>query len=115
MKHLTGEFFHVDRWIASTAFALPIEPRGLYREMLSRAWLAGAKLPNDHEAIQRLIGASAAEWRRCWPLVARFWRVDSDGYLVNAVQQEIYAASLARSARARHGGATRGALKLARG
>jgi uncharacterized protein YdaU (DUF1376 family) len=96
---MTGEFFYVDRWLASSAFALPIEVRGLYREMLSRAWLNGAKLPNNHEAIQRLIGASAAEWRRCWPLVAKYWRIDGAD-MVNDVQRQIYAASLARSSRA---------------
>lgn len=114
MKHLTGEFFYVDRWLTSSAFSLPIEIRGLYREMLSRAWVNGAKLPNDHEAIQRLVGASEKEWRRCWPAVAKYWRVEG-AYLVNDVQREIYEKALARASRARHGGSSRAQLALLKG
>jgi len=67
-----------------------MEARGVYREMLTQAWLRGASLPNDHEAIRRAIGATEKEWRRSWPLVERFWRVDGDT-LVNPTQLEIYA------------------------
>jgi uncharacterized protein YdaU (DUF1376 family) len=111
MKHLTGEYFHVDRWLASSAIALPLETRGLYREMLSRAWINGAKLPKDHDAIKRLVGASDKEWRRCWPSLERYWRIDG-AYLVNDVQLKIYATSLARASRGQRGGAARAQLKL---
>jgi len=56
-----------------------MEARGVYREMLTQAWRRGARLPNDHEAIRRAIGATVGEWRRSWPLVKKFWRVDGEG------------------------------------
>ena len=85
-----GEFFWVDRWMASRAFLLPMDARGLYREMLSQAWLRGARLPADEEAIRRAVGATEAEWARCWPLVERFWKRDGDS-LVNETQLKVYA------------------------
>jgi uncharacterized protein YdaU (DUF1376 family) len=65
---LLAEWFWVDRWTGSTAFGLPLEARGLYREMLSQAWRRGGRLPNDHDQIRRIVGASEKEWRRaCRP------------------------------------------------
>ncbi len=92
---LAGEFFWVDRWTASSAFYLSIEARGLYREMLSQAWLRGAHLPNDPEAIRRIVGASEEEWTRSWPKIAGYWRVTGD-LIVNDTQLSIYAESLNR-------------------
>jgi hypothetical protein len=67
--------------MGSSAFLLPQEPRGVYREMLTQAWRRGARLPNDHEAIRRATGTTLAEWERCWPLVKDYWREVGD-YLV---------------------------------
>lgn len=92
---LLAEWFWVDRWMGSSAFLLPMEARGVYREMLTQAWRRGARLPNDHGAIQRAIGATAKEWSRAWLLIERFWRVDGD-YLVNDTQLEVYADAQAR-------------------
>jgi uncharacterized protein YdaU (DUF1376 family) len=84
--------------------------RGLYREMLTRAWRNGAFLPNDPLQIQRTIGATPDEWDRCWPKVAKYWRVDGDR-LVNDKQLEVYAKALygatRRSEVARMGAAAR--------
>jgi uncharacterized protein YdaU (DUF1376 family) len=91
---LLAEWFWTDRWDGSSASLLPMEPRGLYREMLTAAWRRGARLPNDHEAIRRAIGCTVGEWRRCWPKVERFWRVDGE-YLVNDTQLEVYAEAVA--------------------
>lgn len=96
---LLAEWFWTDRWIGSSAFLLPIEPRGLYREMLTQAWRRGARLPNDHEAIRRAIGCTRQEWSRCWPKVQRFWRVDGDG-LVNDTQLEIWTQAISAKRRA---------------
>lgn len=76
-----------------------MEARGVYREMLTQAWRRGARLPNDHEAIRRAIGATVGEWRRAWPLVKKFWRQDGDG-LVNDTQLEVYADAQGRAERA---------------
>lgn len=73
-----AEWFWTDRWMGSDGFLLPMGPRGLYREMLTQAWLRDGRLPNDHEAIRRACGCTKAEWRRCWPRVGRFWKVEGD-------------------------------------
>jgi len=109
---LLAEWFWTDRWMGSSAFLLPMEPRGVYREMLTQAWRRGGRLPNDHEAIQRAIGATCQEWGRAWPLIARYWRVDG-AHLVNDTQLEIYKASRAASERASERG-RRGAAAKAR-
>lgn len=107
-EKLTAEWFWIDRWMGSSAFLLPIEPRGLYREMLSQAWRRGARLPNDHDAIRRACGVTEAEWGRCWPLLERYWIVDGDG-LVNATQLEVFAEAKGRAERASEHG-RKGAL-----
>lgn len=89
---LLAEWFWTDRWIGSSGFLLPMEARGVYREMLTQAWRRGARLPNDHETIRRAIGATVAEWRRSWPRLVKYWRVDGDA-LVNDTQLEIYRAA----------------------
>ena len=95
---LTAEWFWVDRWMGSSAFLLPMEARGLYREMLSQAWRRGAQLPADIEAVQRAVGATDAEWQRSWPMIQRFWRVEGTS-LVNDTQLEIYRECTARITR----------------
>lgn len=74
---MLGEWFWTDRWMGSSAFLLPLEPRGLYREMLTQAWRRGAQLPDDYEAIRRAVGCTLAEWNRCWPKIERYWRIES--------------------------------------
>jgi uncharacterized protein YdaU (DUF1376 family) len=96
---LLAEWFWIDRWMGSSAFLLPMEPRGLYREMLTQAWRRGARLPNDPEAIQRAVGCTPKEWKRCWPHLAGYWRVDGDS-LVNDTQIAVYTAAKARLDRA---------------
>ena len=86
---LRAEWFWTDRWFASSAYFLPIEARGIYREMLTRAWSRGAQLPADEETIRRVIGATTDEWERNWRKVGPFWRRDGD-ILVNETQIEIY-------------------------
>ena len=93
-----SENFWIDRWMGSRGFLLPLEPRGLYREMLSQAWRRGAALPNDEDQIRRLVFASPEEWARAWPVVRPFWRVDGDA-LVNDTQRLIYAATQKKKTR----------------
>ena len=92
-QKLFAEWFWTDRWTGSSAFGLPIEARGVYREMLTQAWRRGAKLPSDHRAIQRLTGIMPDEWERCWPLVRVYWRISGE-FLVNDTQLEIYKRAL---------------------
>lgn len=89
-KELRAEWFWTDRWMTSSAFLLPAEPRGVYREMLTQAWMRGGSLPDDHEAIQRACGLTRSEWKRCWPKVQRYWRVEGET-LVNDTQLEVMA------------------------
>lgn len=97
---LLAEWFWTDRWMGSRGFMLPLEPRGLYREMLTQAWrratrIGRPELPNSPEAIRRVTGATMREWRRSWPRVRKFWRVDGK-WLVNDTQLEVYAACKAK-------------------
>lgn len=110
---LLAEWFWTDRWTGSSGFLLPAEPRGVYREMLTQAWHRGAKLPNDHEAIQRACGITKDEWKRCWPKIQGYWRVEGD-YLVNDTQVAIYADAMAAQQRASDRGARGGRAKAAR-
>lgn len=87
---LLAEWFWIDRWDGSSASLLPMEARGVYREMLSQSWRRGGKLPQNFEEIRRAIRAEKSEWRRSWPLVSKYWRVEGD-YLVNDTQLEVYA------------------------
>lgn len=105
---MLAEWFWTDRWMGSSAFLLPMEARGLYREMMTQAWLRGAKLPADHEAIRRATGCSLAEWKRCWPAVQPYWRVEGP-YLVNDTQVQVYQEALAAKERASERG-RKGAL-----
>jgi len=99
VNKLLAEWFWTDRWVGSSAFLLPIEPRGLYREMLTQAWRRGARLPNDHEAIRRATGCTRAEWKRCWPVIERYWRTDGAD-LVNDTQVEVWHETIAAQQRA---------------
>jgi len=96
-EKLLAEWFWIDRWVGSSAFGLPQEARGVYREMLTQAWRRGAQLPNDHDAIRRYTGTTLAEWRRAWPVIEKFWRVVGD-VLVNDTQLEIYKETQRRQA-----------------
>jgi uncharacterized protein YdaU (DUF1376 family) len=96
---LLAEWFWTDRWMGSSAFLLPMEARGLYREMLTQAWRRGAHLPTDHEMIRRAVGCTEAEWNRAWPLVKQYWREAGD-FLVNDTQLSVYAETKAAQDRA---------------
>jgi uncharacterized protein YdaU (DUF1376 family) len=87
---MRAEWFWIDRWALSSARQLPIDMRGLYREMLTAAWADDASLPNDPAAIKRMVAVTDDEWTRCWPFVKRYWRERDDGRLVNDTQLEVY-------------------------
>src|SRR4029077_16603075 len=67
--------------------------------MLTQAWRRGARWRNDHEQVRRMTGVTEKEWRRAWPKIERFWRVDGDA-LVNDTQLEVYSDASARMERA---------------
>ena len=95
---LMAEWFWIDRWVGSSAFLLPLEARGLYREMLTQAWRRGGHLPNDPETIRRAVGCTLAEWKRCWPKVASYWQVTrgvTGELLTNETQASVIARALA--------------------
>jgi uncharacterized protein YdaU (DUF1376 family) len=103
---LTAEWFWTDRWTGSSAFLLPLEARGLYREMLTQSWRRGAQLPADPNTIKRAIAATDVEWARAWPQIAAYWRLTDGGILVNDTQIEIYQEAQARADKASSHGAT---------
>lgn len=110
---LLAEWFWADRWIGSSAFLLPIEHRGLYREMLTQAWRRGARLPADEETIRRAIACTPEEWERCWPAIKPYWRREGE-YLVNDTQLEVYADSVQRTERASERGSKGAAARWAK-
>jgi uncharacterized protein YdaU (DUF1376 family) len=94
-QKLMAEWFWVDRWTGSSAFLLDLEPRGLYREMLSQAWRRGAELPNDPKSIRKACACTQEEWDRCWPLIERYWTTSEDDKTIfNKTQKEVYAQAL---------------------
>ena len=97
---LFAEWFWTDRWTGSSAFGLPQEARGIYREMLTQAWRRECRLPNDHEQIRRITGTTLKEWNRSWLKVKPYWRVDGE-FLVNDTQLEVYADCKSRSSSAK--------------
>jgi uncharacterized protein YdaU (DUF1376 family) len=109
---LLAEWFWTDRWMGSSAFLLPLESRGLYREMLTQAWRRGGRLPNDHEAIKRAVGCTSGEWRRCWPKIEHYWRIDGDS-LVNDTQADVIADAIAAHQRAVERGRKGGQKRVA--
>ena len=88
-EKMRAEWFWADRWLLSSARMLPMEARGLYREMLTAAWLQGARLPANPEAIQIATGCPESVWGRCWPLIRRYW-AEGDGFIWNDTQVEVY-------------------------
>jgi uncharacterized protein YdaU (DUF1376 family) len=104
---MLAEWFWTDRWMGSSAFLLPIEPRGLYREMLTQAWRRQARLPNDHEQIRRATGVTENEWARCWPLIEPYWIIDGT-FLINQTQVAVYREAQARAENAHKRGVSGG-------
>ncbi len=94
---LLGEWFWADRWTGSSGFLLPMDARGLYREMLTQCWRRGGYLPASPASIRRATGCSEAEWRRCWPKVRKYWTKTGDGKRIyNETQQGVIAKFLAK-------------------
>lgn len=73
-------------WYPSSFFATtrtwPLIARAIYRELLDISWDAGG-LPPDPKTLQSMIGATASEWSRAWPLVAPKFSPGPDGLLRN--------------------------------
>jgi len=64
--------------------ALPIAARGLYRELLDLAWMAGGYLHFDEGSLARAAGVSRREWNTNWILISHFWVAGRDMKLSNA-------------------------------
>lgn len=74
-------------WLSSTRVrAMSREQRGAYIDLLCFAWLDGS-IPGDAGALQTLLGASRAEFRRIWPAMEGCWEQRDDGRLVNPRQE----------------------------
>lgn len=110
---LRAEWFWTDRWVSSSAFLLPLEARGLYREMLTRAWSLGGELPADFATICRLINVSEEEWNRCWPLVSKYWK-QNGSKLYNETQRAVLMDSLTLSEKRALAGARGGKAKASK-
>ena len=111
-RRLKGELFWGDRWMSSDAFLLPLEARGLYREMLTQSWMRDGSLPKEPESIRRACGVTVPEWRRCWPRIRKYWTSEGDR-IFNRTQREVLAASKALGKARANAGAKGRASQLA--
>jgi uncharacterized protein YdaU (DUF1376 family) len=75
-----------------------VTARGIYRELLDCQWEIGG-LPADPAALQRLVGATAAEWKS-WPGVEPKFPTCSDGLRRNPTLERHRAHSIERSMKA---------------
>lgn len=78
-----------------------VTSRGIYRELLDCQWEMG-DLPPDASALQRLIGASAKEWKS-WPTVEPKFPIGADGRRRNLSLERHRSKSLELNARHRRG------------
>jgi uncharacterized protein YdaU (DUF1376 family) len=75
-----------------------VTARGIYRELLDCQWEMGG-LPPEPAELQRLIGATAAEWRS-WSVVETKFPCSSDGLRRNSTLERHRARSMERSKKA---------------
>jgi uncharacterized protein YdaU (DUF1376 family) len=75
-----------------------VTARGIYRELLDCQWAMGG-LPNDESELQRLIGATNAEWKS-WCIVKPKFPEGSDGLRRNERLEQHRARSIERSRKA---------------
>jgi hypothetical protein len=81
-QQLRAVWWWIDRWRASVAYrTLTLEAQGLHRELVTAAMRRGGRLPNSPDILRRVAGCAADEWKRSWPVVARFWRAEADWLL----------------------------------
>jgi uncharacterized protein YdaU (DUF1376 family) len=103
MKSLPFLPWYPARFMSATR-GWSVTARGVYRELLDCQWEMGS-LPGDPRELQRLIGATNAEWR-CWPqLVECKFPVGEDSRRRNQVMEEHRARSLGIRERNREGAA----------
>lgn len=76
-----------------------VTARGIYRELLDCQWEKPEGLPTDPAALQRLIGATNAEWKS-WPIVEGKFPISTDGMRRNATLEQHRARAMERSAKA---------------
>jgi hypothetical protein len=75
--------------------------RGIYRELLDSQWELGS-VPPDSAALQRLIYATASEWKS-WPIVEPKFPIGADGRRRNPTLERHRIKAFALSARHRGG------------
>lgn len=69
----------IDRWRESATYrSLSLAGQGLHRELIGAAFRRGGWLPHDPTILMRASGTLLWEWRKLWPTVRPFWRVDGD-------------------------------------
>jgi hypothetical protein len=79
-----------------------VTARGLYRELIDAQWELGG-LPADAAELQRLIGATNAEWKHWSTLIERKFPVGLDNRRRNPTTEEHRARSLGIRERNRQG------------
>lgn len=78
-----------------------VTARGIYRELLDSQWEMG-DLPESSAALQKLVQATAAEWKN-WPIVEPKFPIGADGRRRNLKLEKIRGRALAKADRHRRG------------
>lgn len=74
-------------WFASESFhLLSLDAQGAYRNLLDHAWEKDG-LPADPRVLQKLAGASPAQWKHIWPALEHLFQAGDDGRLRNPRQE----------------------------
>lgn len=76
-----------------------VTARGIYRELLDCQWEKPEGLPTDPATLQRLIGATNAEWKS-WPIVEPKFPIGADGTRRNPTVERHRARAAERSEKA---------------
>jgi len=102
-----------DAYLADTRH-LTAEEHGAYLLLLMCAWRTrGCRLKDDDRTLARLVGVSAARWRKLRPVLADFFTTD-DGYWQQKKLSAVYEGVQERVARNRENGAKGGRAKAAK-
>lgn len=77
-----------DAYMADTRH-LSLEEHGAYLQLLMIAWRSdGCRLPNDDTRLARMLGLTAARWRKLKPTVMSFWTLENDCWFQGRLTKE---------------------------
>jgi uncharacterized protein YdaU (DUF1376 family) len=80
--------FFGDAYLADTRH-LSLEEHGAYLQLMMIAWrIDGCCLPNDDARLARMLGCTAAKWRKLKPTVMAFWTLENGAWTQARLSKE---------------------------